>query len=49
MLNNEKYTGDIRLLKSGKGEVQYLASDNNSVIISKKLRLYRLRRGEEVM
>ena len=37
MLSNEKYTGDIRLLKSGKSEVQYLSSDNNPAIISKEV------------
>lgn len=36
MLSNEKYTGDVRLLKSGKSEVQYLSSDNNPAIISKE-------------
>ena len=36
MLSNEKYTGDIRLLKSGKSEVQYLSSNNNPTIISKE-------------
>lgn len=36
MLSNEKYTGDVWLLKSGKSEVQYLSSDNNPVIISKE-------------
>ncbi len=36
MLSNEKYTGNVRLLKSGKSEVQYLASDNNPAIISKE-------------
>ncbi len=34
MLSNEKYTGNVRLLKSGKSEVHYLASDNNPAIIS---------------
>ncbi len=34
MLSNEKYTGNVRLLKSGKSEVHYLASDNNPTIIS---------------
>lgn len=34
MLSNEKYTGSVRPLKSGKSEVQHLASDNNPVIIS---------------
>ena len=28
MLSNEKYTGDVRLLKTGKSEVYYLATDN---------------------
>ena len=37
ILSNEKYTGDVRLLKSGKSEVQYLSSDNNSAIISKEV------------
>ena len=35
MLSNEKYIGDVKLLKFGKREVQYLASDNNPAIISK--------------
>ncbi len=33
MLSNEKYTGDVRLLKSGKSEVHYLASGNNPAIL----------------
>lgn len=37
MLSDEKYTGDVRLLKSGKSEVQYLSSDNNPAIISKEV------------
>ena len=37
MLSNEKYTGDVRLLKSGKSEVHYLASGNNPAIISKEI------------
>ncbi len=37
MLSNEKYTGNVRLLKSGKSEVQYLSSDNNPAIISKEV------------
>ena len=37
MLSNEKYTGDVRLLKTGKSEVYYLATDNNPAIISKKV------------
>ena len=36
MPSNEKYTGDVRLLKSGKSDVQYLSSDNNPAIISKE-------------
>lgn len=35
-LSNEKYTGDVRLLKSGKSEVNYFASGNNPAIISKE-------------
>ncbi len=37
MLSNEKYTGDVRLLKTGKSEVHYLATDNNPAIISKEV------------
>lgn len=37
MLSNEKYTGDVRILKSGNGEVHYLSSDNNPAIISKEV------------
>ena len=37
MLSNEKYTGDVKLLKSGNSEVQYLSSDNNPAIISKEV------------
>lgn len=33
MLSNRKYTGDVRLLKTGKSEVHYLATDNHQVII----------------
>ncbi|WP_437439768.1 recombinase family protein [Holdemania filiformis] len=36
MLSNEKYTGDVKLLKSGNSEVQYLSTDNNPAIISKE-------------
>lgn len=36
MLSNEKYTGDVRLLKSGKSDIHYLSPDNNPVIISKE-------------
>ena len=36
MLSNEKYTGDVELLKSSKSEVHYLASGNNPAIISKE-------------
>lgn len=34
---NEKYTGDVRLLKSGSSDVHYLASDNNPAIIAKEI------------
>ena len=37
MLSNDKYTGDVKLLKSGKSEVQYLSSANNPAIISKEV------------
>ena len=37
MLSNEKYTGDVELLKSGKSEVHYLSSGNNPAIISKEI------------
>lgn len=37
MLSNEKYTGNVRLLKSGNSEVHYLESDNNPVIITKEV------------
>lgn len=37
MLSNEKYTGIVCLLKTGKSEVHYLASDNNPAIISKEI------------
>lgn len=37
MLSNEKYTGDVELLKSGKSEIHYLASGNNPAIISKEV------------
>ena len=37
MLSNEKYTGNVKLLKFGKSEVQYLSSDNNLAIISKEV------------
>lgn len=36
MLSNEKYTGDVELLKLGKSEVHYLASGNNPAIILKE-------------
>lgn len=36
MLSNEKYTGDVKLLKSGNSEIQYLSTDNNPAIISKE-------------
>ena len=34
MLSNDKYTGDVKLLKSGKSEVQSLSSANIPAIIS---------------
>lgn len=37
MLSNEKYTGDVELLKSGKSEVHYLASGSHPAIISKEV------------
>lgn len=37
MLSNEKYTGDVRLLKTGNNEVHYLATDNHQAIISKEI------------
>lgn len=37
MLSNEKYTGDVKILKSGNSEVHYLSSNNNPVIISKEI------------
>ena len=33
--SNEKYTGNVELLKSSKSEVHYLSSGNNPAIISK--------------
>lgn len=36
MLSNEKYTGDVELLKSSKSDVHYLSSGNNPAIISKE-------------
>lgn len=37
MLSNEKYTGDVKLLKSGKSEVHYLASESHPAIVSKEV------------
>lgn len=37
MLSNEKYTGDVKLMKSFNSDVQYLSSDNNPTIISKEV------------
>lgn len=37
MLSNEKYTGEVKLLKSGNSEIYYLSLDNNPVIISKEV------------
>lgn len=36
MLSNEKYMGDVKLLKSGNSGVQYLSTDNNPAIVSKE-------------
>lgn len=36
MLSNEKYTGDVELLKSSKNELHYLASGSHPAIISKE-------------
>ena len=36
MLSNEKYTGDVELLKSSKSDVHYLSLGNNPAIISKE-------------
>lgn len=37
MLSNEKYTGDVLLLKSENSDVHYLSSDNNPAIIEKEV------------
>ena len=37
ILSNEKYTGNVELLKSSKSEVHYLASGSHSAIISKEV------------
>lgn len=37
MLSNEQYIGDVWLLKNGKSEIYYLATDNNPAIISKEV------------
>lgn len=37
MLSNEKYTGDVELLKLAKNEVHYLASGSHPAIISKEV------------
>lgn len=37
MLSNEKYTGDVKLMKFCNSDVQYLSSDNNPTIISKEV------------
>ena len=48
MLSNEKYTSDVKLLKSGKSDVQYMASENNPSIISKEtFEIFSLRLGSE--
>ncbi len=36
MLNNEKYTGTVRLLDNGKHDSYYRAENNNPAIISKE-------------
>lgn len=52
MLSNEKYTGDVELLKSGKSEVHYLASGSHPAIISKEVfeavQIEKVRRGNVV-
>lgn len=35
-MSNEKYTGNVELLKSSKSEVHYLASGSHPAIISKE-------------
>lgn len=37
ILSNEKYTGNVELLKSSKSEVHYLASGSHPAIISKEV------------
>ena len=37
MCIRDRYTGDVKLLKSGTSEVQYLSSANNPAIISKEV------------
>ncbi|WP_373844981.1 recombinase family protein [Clostridium sp.] len=37
MLSNEKYIGAVRLLDSGKHEVQYVSENNNPAIVSKEM------------
>lgn len=37
MLSNEKYTGDVKLMKSVNSDIQYLSEDNNPAIISKEV------------
>ncbi len=37
ILSNEKYTGDVELLKSSKSEIHYLASGSHPAIISKEV------------
>lgn len=52
MLSNEKYAGDVWLLKLGSSEVHYLASDNNPAIISSEIfeavQIEKVRRGNVV-
>lgn len=37
MISNEKYTGNVKLMKYRNSDVQYLTEDNNPAIISKKI------------
>jgi len=52
ILSNEKYTGNIELLKSSKSEVHYLASGSHPAIISKEVfeavQIEKVRRGNVV-
>jgi len=52
ILSNEKYTGNVELLKSSKSEVHYLASGSHPAIISKEVfeavQIEKVRRGNVV-